>query len=203
MTTKPSPLGNQKGSAINIALLILVLITVVVLSLNRTTTTDIKIAANEKTAKVGFYAADGGTAVGAETLEQNIACPSGFTPDDPSETFRDIQTIRVTNLGFWTIETLVAPSDSSRHIYFPSNYNADPTNPLPHTNVTVSGRTEITEGGSIQMAAGYEGKGKAAAGGGVILRYDIWSQHVGAGSSKAEIRMGYRHVVGLEGECLY
>ncbi|MEW6220825.1 MAG: pilus assembly PilX N-terminal domain-containing protein [Thermodesulfobacteriota bacterium] len=206
---------SQRGSVINVALLILILITVVVFSLSRTSTTDIKIAGNERQARSAFYAADGGTAVGGEILEQNIACPSGFTAtlDDADEGLvATINNIRITDLDFWANEVDFAPGDppadsvrgdgtfvGNRHLYFPADYGPE----QPHTNLTVSGRTVITQGSSIQMAAGYEGKGKGAAGGGVHLVYDIWAQYVGVGSSEAEIVIGWRHVVGMEGECNY
>ena len=51
-------IGNQIGSVINIALLILILLTLLGISFAELSTTDIKIAGNDRTAKMAFYAAE-------------------------------------------------------------------------------------------------------------------------------------------------
>jgi hypothetical protein len=72
---------------------------------------------------------------------------------------------------------------------------------VPHTNIVVFGQTSLSAGGSITMAAGYEGKGKGAAGGGSVINYQVFSQKLGLNNSLAVIRLGWRHLVGMEGEC--
>lgn len=49
---------NQIGSVINIALLILILLTLMGISFVELSSTDIKIAGNDRTAKMAFYAAE-------------------------------------------------------------------------------------------------------------------------------------------------
>ena len=63
--------------------------------------------------------------------------------------------------------------------------------------------TKMGEGGASQMAAGYEGKGKAAGAAGAHIAYDIVSGHVGPFNSQAMVRLQWRHVIGQEGPCLY
>jgi hypothetical protein len=61
--------------------------------------------------------------------------------------------------------------------------------------LTIGGNTELSTGGAIQMAAGYEGKGKSSAGGGSWVVYDIWSQHIGEINSETVILLQWKHVM--------
>jgi hypothetical protein len=190
-------MSNEDGSTLLISLMILSL--ALALGIFSLTTTDIelRLAGNERLNKKTFYAADGGTEVGQEILELNIACPSGFSSDGIL-----IGNAFVVDKDFWLQETAPAspyPSDdeSVRDIRIP---NSDA---VPHTNITVFGNSELSSGGALQMAAGYEGLGKAAAAGGVTLVYDIYSQHQGDGNSESVLLSRWRHVVGQEGSCLY
>ncbi len=71
-------INNQRGSVINVALLILILIFLVGIGLNKISTTDIKIASNMKTEATTFYEAEAGLEGISELLELNVACPMGF-----------------------------------------------------------------------------------------------------------------------------
>jgi hypothetical protein len=128
----------------------------------------------------------------AELLEQNVNCAAGFTNST-------IGSVAVDVPDFWLNLSASKPGDTNRDFYFPSGYNPGE----PHTNVTVGGNTALSTGGAIQMAAGYEGKGKGAAAGGVHIAYDIVSSHIGYFNSKAVVRLQWRHAVGQEGPCLY
>ena len=71
------------------------------------------------------------------------------------------------------------------------------------TNLSIFGATAFGVGSAIQMAAGYEGKGKGAAGGGVSLLYEIHSQHLGLAKSESVVAIHWRHNIGSEGTCGY
>ncbi len=58
-------------------------------------------------------------------------------------------------------------------------------------------------GSALQMVAGYEGKGKGAAGGGAYIEYRLHSQHVGLRNSETKIAILWNHMVGQEGTCNY
>ena len=58
-------------------------------------------------------------------------------------------------------------------------------------------------GGSLVMAAGYERKGKSAAGGGTIRNYNIIARHRGVNNSESTILFGWRHLIGEESGCNY
>ena len=126
-------INNEDGSTLVITLMILSLS--LILGIFATTTTDIELqlAGNERLNKKAFYAADGGTEVGQEILELNIACPAGFSSDGVL-----IGNAFVVDKDFWLQETEPASSypsddDSIRDIRIP---NSDA---VPHTNITVFG----------------------------------------------------------------
>ena len=100
------------------------------------------------------------------------------------------------------------PNDGARSMRLSSEFGIaaadNPRPPLPnvpHTNLAIFGLSSLGEGGSIQMAAGYEGKGKGAAGGGSVINYEVWAQTFGINNAEAVIRLGWQHLVGSEGEC--
>jgi len=77
-------------------------------------------------------------------------------------------------------------------LYYPaSNVSCTP----PVTAVKVGGTTSLAIGGAVQMIAGYEGKGKGAAGGGAWVLYHIRSRHMGFDSSDSVVEVQWKHVM--------
>ena len=192
MKNLTSKLSNQTGAAIVLVLLILAAAIIIGVTAISTSNTELQIATQDARHKIAFYAADGGTDYGAELVEQNIACPGGFST-------ATIGNLEVGNPSLWMNASATKPDDTNRDFYFPSGYSAGE----PHTNLTVGGVTTLAAGGAIQMAAGYEGKGKGAPSGGAHIVYDIFSEHLGRFNSKALVLLQWRHVIGQEGACLY
>lgn len=187
-----SPASNQRGAAIVLVLIMLAAVIIIGVASISTSTIELQSATQDVRHKIAFYAADGGTEFGAEVLEQNIACPGGFS-------ISTVGDIDVDNTGLWMNASATKPSDANRDFYYPSGYSAGE----PHTNLTVGGVTTLAAGGAIQMAAGYEGKGKGAPSGGAHILYDIYAEHLGSFNSKALVLLQWRHVIGQEGTCLY
>lgn len=190
---------NENGSALIFAILILAVLTIIGISSITTSTIEIKIAGNDKVYKTSFYAADGGTEIGREMIEQNLSCPSGFS-SEPLTIFGSSGSIIVENKTFSYKEdepVVDYPSDTVRDLHFP----ADDTQ--PHTNIVAFGNTRLSTGSALQMSAGYEGKGKGAAGGGAEIIYDVASKHQGRQNSQSRIIINYRHLIGQEGNCNY
>ena len=187
-----STLKNETGSTIVVALMIIAIISILAISDIYSSFTETRIAGHDVRYKMAFYRADGGTELAAELLEQNAACAVGFANSTIGDVAVDVP-------NFWLNLSATKPTDSNRDFHFPSGYSPGE----PHTNMTVGGNTALSTGGAIQMAAGYEGKGKASAAGGAHIAYDIVSGHVGTFNSQAMVRLQWRHVVGQEGPCLY
>ena len=188
-------MNNSDGAVTIAALVILAILTILGVSSISTSNMEVQIATNDKVHKMTFYAADGGSELGTELLELNIACASGFSTDNYV-----VNNITVVDRDFW-MQTVAPghpgtiPSDTERDVLIS---NAAGT----HTNLSLFGATVLGTGGAIQMAAGYEGKDKGAAGGGTALLYEIHSQHIGLANSESVVAIQWRHNIGSEGTCI-
>lgn len=184
--------GNQHGYVLIVALFMLVILTAFgVFSLN-TSLIEMQIAGNDKVQKQTFSQADGGTQVGSMLLEENIACPTGFS----SVPLRIGGTL-VHTKNFSNNEAIPRkpyPTDTRRHISLPNNDTE------PHTNLFFSGKTIPATGMSSSLATGYEGPGRRQGGKLVTV---INSQHLGQANSVSSLRATWQHIIFLEGTCSY
>ncbi len=200
MKSKFLPGNHQEGLVTVAALFFLIVLTIMGTSAISTSNMEVQIATNDEIHKMTFYAADGGADLGTELVELNIACPSGFASDDLA-----IGDITVVDRDFWMQED--EPVDGANNVVpYPSDIERDiliDDAAGNHTNLTIFGQTAFGIGGAIEMAAAYEGKGKAAASGGVTLAYEIYSQHQGYANSESVVMLHWQHVVGSEGTCMY
>ena len=174
--------GNEKGSTLLLSVLILLLLSVIGIAATNTSTIEILISGNDKVHKMAFYQADGGAEVGIELVEQNIYM-AGFDAADLAK----LGTVNATNPNLYmNINPGMPPFAASD-----AHYGGNGT----RTNLTIGGNPELSTGSAIQIAAGYEGIAKGAAGGGTERVYDIWSQHIGVANSKAMIFLQWIHVM--------
>ncbi len=181
--------GNETGSALVISMLVLMLLTIIGVAATRTTDTELQISTNEKWHTIIFYGADGGTEAGIELLEQNIYS-AGF---DDSGNGNFIQgNMSGSSLNFYMNPTppILTPGDANRDAFMPTVYPAN----APHTNLRVGGNPSLSQGSAIQMAAGYEGKGKGVANAGGFITYEICSQRIDRTDSEGVINIQWRHV---------
>lgn len=192
MKSKPMPGNHQDGLVTVAALFFLIVLTIMGTSAISTSNMEVQIATNDEIHKMTFYGADGGADLGTELVELNIACPTGFASDNLA-----IGDINIIDRDFWMQQNATNdPSDTDRDV----RIGDDAGN---HTNLSIFGQTAFGVGGAIEMAAAYEGKGKAAASGGVTLNYEIYSQHQGYADSESVVKLHWQHVVGSEGICAY
>ncbi len=171
-----NPLRNENGFVLITALMMLVVLMVIGIAATNTTTVELQISGNDKAAKQTFYQADGGTEIGITILEESMMT-AGF---DSAGGYYGVD-----------INTL--------------NPDMNATSTGVDASMTQNGETtefrfwslssQWTPGGSQQMAAGYEGGGKSAAGGGSFKLYNVQSRHLGPNNSEAAIRVQWRHVL--------
>lgn len=218
--------NNEEGFVLVLSLLMLVLLTIIGIAATRTTTVELNIAGNGKVGKQTFYQADGATEIGAELVEQNIACavgfetaPGGLDNNDPTtffsiggvdvfddsfafdESMGDIAHAAGTMAGTPAQNLAQLPALNVRSLRIPGDrVNRDA---IPVTNVAVWGQTLLATGSAIQLAQGYEGKGKGAAAGGAYIAYQIHAQHLGLTNSASIVRLDWHHLIGFEGNCTY
>ena len=194
MKCKPISGNHQDGLVTVAALLFLIILTIMGTSGISTSNMEVQIATNDEIHKMTFYAADGGADLGTELVELNIACSTGFASDNLAI---GAGVINIIDKDFWLQQNATNnPSDADRDV----RIGEDADN---HTNLSIFGQTAFGIGGAIEMAAAYEGKGKAAASGGVTLDYEIYSQHQGFANSESIVALHWQHVVGSEGVCKY
>ncbi len=197
---------DDEGFILVAALLILMVLTLMGIMAGRDTTTELRIAGNDRTYKETFYGADGGVNFGSELLEQNIACINandGFAANlDGGALLDGLVYVKPGSLAFAdNFAPAPIPNDTTdRMMFYPYDYSGTE----PHTNLNIGGNTKMTTGAAIQMAAGYEGKGKGIGGGGSYLAYDVNAQHIGENGSETVICVKYRHIINMApGACSY
>ncbi len=170
-------LRNQNGSVLVIALMMLVVLMIIGIAATNTSTVELQIAGNDKVEKQTFYQADGGSEVGISIVEENIL-KAGF------DSVGGYHGVTVANPTLYLNETM------------PNAFDAAMTRDGETTEFRVFGRpAQFSPGSGMQMAAGYEGKGKGLAGGGAFKVFDIQSHHDGTVNSKATIRVQWRHML--------
>lgn len=181
--------GSQQGMALISALLLLMVVSLIAVGMSTDTSMDVRIAGYQKYKAVSFGNADAGINAGTEVLEDNIY-DAGWT---------DLLPLPVTypylsaayNPG--TIQIM-----QDENFYMQENFNR-----LPYINITgqiaasvvvQKVNTKPAEGGASQMAAGYEGLGKGAGGGGIHAIYNFEGTGTAAAQARTEIGVHYRHV---------
>jgi len=203
-------LHDEEGFVLITGLLILLILTMLGITATRNTSIELQIAGNDRLHKETFYSAESGAILGTEIIEHSFNCPTGFQRDTQID-------------GVWTaeVEGVIRVYDRGNDLILWRNAlpayvcgtapnNADAAFPVANipSGVEVDylqfgGETSMLPGGSLQMAAGYEGKGKSAAQGGVAKIMDIYSQFRGPRNSQSVLLFGWRHLIGSEGACIY
>jgi hypothetical protein len=192
--------ADQYGSAMVMTLFILSILTMVGLLAAKSSTTEIRMAANEMHRKQAFYAAEGVAELVSEIIEQNIACPNGFT-----ENRQRGGLVQVATPDFWKNgpQPGKLPTDSDengmpvRDMRIPIGNQDD----APHANVLISGTRAFSRGSALHTAAGYQGTGRSLANLGAHIVYDQTVQHTGHFNTEAIVKIQWRHAVGSEGIC--
>lgn len=207
-SSKVDGICNESGYVLVGALLILLLLMVIGIAATTSTNMEIQIAGSDRMHKETFYAADGGTSVGAELVEQSIwDFPTVTLPKNGGVSYlgdlfvsSDYKQLFIKpDVDIDGTKTPGDPNDdvlpANRDAYF--NYGvADPTGTIvPHTDIHIGSHSIQNEGGSLQQLAGYEGKGKGMAGGGGSRLYEIHSISFGNNNSESWLIVEWLHVL--------
>ena len=220
--------NNEGGFVLVVALMILVILSLIGIAGLNTSIFEKQIAGNDWNAQRTFYRADGGASLGSEVIEQSYACISGFNGgvgpskilqliSDTSPLGKAIVMERKDNekdndMKLWANSSLSADEIATKLdnplVSYDVGFPLDANGNLPSVDVGylyfTSRGASMMPGGSIQMASGYEGKGKSAAQGGVAKFTDIYSQFLGPKHSESIVMAGWRHAIGTEGDtCKY
>ncbi len=184
-------LKNEKGFVLIVSLMMLVVLMIIGIAATSTTNIELQISGNDKSAQMAFYGADAGNELAKELIEQAIET-RGWS-DETEETEKVIGNATITNKDFWLNDEL----DDDPAVDSPTtsdNSDVELSFDRGITRLRIGGDGGLASGGAIQMAAGYEGIGKSASGGGSWFFYDVRSRHEGVNNSQKQIRGRYRHV---------
>jgi hypothetical protein len=184
VTTK---LNDESGAALIMAILMLVLLTIIGISALNNTDLELAISGNDKAHKMTYYAADAGNELSKELIERAVE-NRGWK--DVAGTTYTTGDVTIQNKDFWLNPDLPAVETPSV-----TNMDADLAFARGRTYLRVGANSQLSSGGAVQMAAGYEGVGKGAAGGGAWIIYDVRSRHEGVSNSQSQIKGQWRHVL--------
>jgi len=184
------------GYVLVVALLVMAILSLLGIAGMNTSIFEMQVAGNDWNAKRTFYRADGGTSLGIELIEQSLK--SENLPGMPQKVTETIFTINDT---IWLNESFEkTPRDiclTDADVLFPwDGVSAKPVQDSGH--LYFGGSTEMQPGGSLQMAAGYEGVGKTSAQASVAKIYDIYSRYEGLKNSQSIVQISWRHIIGTE-----
>ncbi len=199
MKKMSSTFNNEDGSMIVIVLLLLAVLSIVGISAVNTSNLDREIVGNNVRYQTAFYEADGGVEAGIELVEQDIY--------ERTWTAYSIEgTLGIMTSGFCMnrdddVGIDPIPSDTNQDVVIPDSALDTSGTPytviagVPHTNLKFVGSSRLSTGSAIQLAAGYEGKGKGVGSGGAWIIYDIRAYHQGALNTSAKVALKWRHVM--------
>lgn len=189
--------NNQNGSALITAVLILMVVTVLGIVATKTSTIELRIAAQDKFHKMTWFATDATVdAVVPGLLEQAIdnRLQAGDNLEEILPVFSS--SLTANNFEFYNNrETGICALDT------PSPTNADlvlDADAMGESSVFVRayGPTQAVGGTSQLMVEGYSGFGKSAARGGTMIVYSIRGLGVGnTSNSEARIESRWRYVI--------
>lgn len=225
-------LRNEEGFVLITGLMILMVLTLLGLAATTNTSIELQIAGNDRLHKQTFYSAEAGALFASELLEQNLNCETGFssTGNLAGNRYRDIG--GADGVRVWERDNDIKNPGNKNKLSFSDNWNrgdavkdgnwknwadasypvknldpaGDPGKDDPETGyLYLDGYAEMLPGGNLLMAAGYEGPGKGAGGGGVAKIFNIYSRFRGELNSESIILFGWRHVItaGGSGACKY
>ena len=164
-------LNNERGAVLITTLLLIVIITLIGLIAINTATVDIQISGQTKRSSMAFGGAEAGVDLAIPVIEGTLAS-GALVPPAPTGIITALDTGAAPNL----LGEITASSD----------YNTDTASGSPDITAELNGvdvQIDIDRlysyqlpGGAIEFAAGYEGVGAGAAGGGTGVIYRIDSQ---------------------------
>ena len=195
--------SNQRGMALVLTLLILATASIIAIGINTDSTIEIKISANLKDKTFSFSYGDLATQIAAKIIEDNIY-DAGWSNADPKwdssidpPAYRYTPTsmdpfVLVYEKSFSTIAALTTKA-ILLNCTKQSNGTIDINSP-GGALIDVNKKGKLSPGSAIQMAAGYEGIGKGASGGGYHAYYHFSCEGEGINKAISRTEKYYRYV---------
>ena len=182
-------LKNEEGNLMVVVILILAVLSSLGISTSTTSTREVRIAANDQFHQTAFYAAEGGVATGIQLLEENLESRGNMETEINNNIL-----LNPGNTNFYLNDkTTVENNNTDRPTT--DNWDAKISNINGNAvHLKMYGTNMLNDGNALQTAAGYEGKGKSMAGGGLAILYDIRSFSSGLRNTRSRVKIKYIHL---------
>ena len=187
---KIKALDNERGAVLVVALLIMAVMSLIGTAAITTSTIDIQISTNTRTARQAFYCADGGVEMSPKLVRTIV--DEGIMPALPYVTLNANLLNEV--MGY-------ATEAASTDAVSPAVVN-------PDLQMSMGGQTVYVDidrvgkafmgGSGAEFGAGAEGVG-AGVSGGVLIFYDFDSLGTAGTNARSHVEVLYRYVVGTAG----
>ncbi len=200
--------------ALVVCLMIMVVMALIVTGITTNSTVEIKISGNQRNKAVSFNNADVGTGISPEVIEQNLEkgkWDSGdsswvdsesayhfLSADNNGDGADDLQilvnedAVGSGKIAFATISSTLNNAITIRSKIDPLGRTIAAWETIATININKTGG--LTAGNAIQMAAGYEGKGKSSGGGGYQAFYLCESTGFAGNNTTSINEIYYRHI---------
>lgn len=207
--------ADERGFILIITMLILVVLTIVGMAALDSSIFEVKIASNDRWAKVAFNLADGSVYSTSKLLSEAIA--GGADPSHAPVSFVGFQ-VKKDDDTIVTVPHVVGDFYSRAMGYketMTTVYNADNTQPeplpdfmivpeaiSPKENVTVTlvaRQATMMAGGGAEFGAGAAGAGVGAGGAGAAVTFDVDVSGFAGNNTKSTVSARYRKVLGTSG----
>ena len=205
---------NEQGMALVICLMIMVVMALIATGVTTNSTVEIKISGNQRNKAVSFNNADVGTGITPEIIEQNLDAASWdsgdpgwvaadtaylfLSTDNNGDSTDDLQILvnedaaGSSKIAFATISSTLNDAVTIRSKIDSLGNTLTAWETI--TSVDVGKTGGLAAGNAIQMAAGYEGLGKGAGGGGYHAYYLCDSTGNAGNNTTTASELYYRHV---------
>ncbi len=181
--------NNEDGSMVVIILLLLAVLSAVGIAAFNSSIIDREIVSNNVRYQGSFFAAESGTEIGIELMEQSNETKDDTTiPTDPNVTFN------ITSTNLYMNDSGGAAVDTPSSSNYDANYQDLGGNNV-YIKVYKDSVMSRTGTGSLEMVAGYDGKGKGSAGGGVVNYYNIRTHAEVPNWSSSKVHLKWRHML--------
>jgi len=188
-----SPENKERGIALVIALMLLSVMSLLGASALLTTDVETKIAGNTKIGRTAFFAADGIGQATAGIIEDCIT-DVGWANDYPYGSGAITVTVKDGDFAFET-KDLDDDVDGDPENDRTTDPDIEFSAPMAGTVDVDKGPTVPVAGSSTIAAAGYEGAGKGAAGGGLKTVYHIRTRGLFGSRAMSLLFMSYDHYI--------
>jgi len=204
----------KRGMALVVCMLIMMVMALIATAVTTNSTVEIKISGNQRNKTISFNNADVGTSITPEIIEQNLENSSWdssdsnwagaeaaylfLSTDNNGDGTDDLQILvkegvsASGKISFASISTTLNDVIMIRSKIDSLGNNLTNWKTITSVNVTKSGG--LTAGNAVQMAAGYEGKGKSSGGGGYQAFYLCESKGFAGNRTITTNELYYRHV---------